>query len=104
MIDRSALASMKPTAALINVARGGIVDTEALVEALAADRLRGAGLDVFEQEPLDAAHPLLHLPTVVVTPHTAGATAETSKRRAGAVAANIDRLERGLPPLHQVTQ
>jgi phosphogluconate 2-dehydrogenase len=94
---------MKPTACLINVARGEIVDEAALLEALRARRLRGAGLDAFAQEPLDPTHPFLHLDNVFTTPHIAGGTVETSQRRAHAAAENVVRVAQGLPPLYQVT-
>jgi phosphoglycerate dehydrogenase-like enzyme len=67
---------MKPTAILINTARGAIVDEAALIDALAAGRIAGAGLDVFSAEPLPAGHPLAQLPNVVITPHCAGITPE----------------------------
>ena len=70
------LALMKPTAILINTARGAIVDEVALIDALAAGRIAGAGLDVFSTEPLPAGHPLAQLPNVVMTPHCAGITPE----------------------------
>jgi phosphoglycerate dehydrogenase-like enzyme len=103
LIDRRALARMKPTACLINVARGEIVDEAALLDSLRGGRLRGAGLDAFTQEPLDPAHPFLHLDNVVTTPHIAGGTAETSRRRAHAAAENVARVAQGLPPLYQIT-
>jgi phosphogluconate 2-dehydrogenase len=94
---------MKPTAFLVNVARGEIVDEEALLEALRNKRIRGAGLDVFGREPLDPAHPLLHLDNVIATPHIAGGTAETARRRTQAAADNVSRVARGLAPLYQIT-
>lgn len=102
LIDRASLALMKPSAVLINVARGEIVDEEALLEALQAGKLRGAGLDVFTQEPPDPRNPLLHMENVITTPHIAGATRGTSRRRGYAAAENVDRVARGLPPLHRV--
>ena len=69
LINRERLALMKPTAYLINVARGPIVDQRALVAALTSKQIAGAGLDVFEQEPIDPADPLLKLDNVIVAPH-----------------------------------
>jgi phosphoglycerate dehydrogenase-like enzyme len=102
IIDSRRLSLMKPSARLINVARGALVDEAALYRALAEGELAGAGLDVFESEPVNLANPLLRLPNVVSTPHIAGATAATSRRRARCVAENIDRLARGLEPLYRV--
>jgi D-3-phosphoglycerate dehydrogenase len=75
-IGRAELALMKPTAILVNTARGPIVDTDALVEALAAGLLGGAGLDVFEEAPLPSDHPLRAFDNVVLTPHSAAYTEE----------------------------
>lgn len=74
LIDVQNLARMKPTAVLINTARGALVDEFALAQALSENRLAGAGLDVFSELPLDQDHPLLKLDNVVLTPHIAGAS------------------------------
>jgi D-3-phosphoglycerate dehydrogenase len=71
LIDASAIARMRRGACLVNVARGGLVDTDALVQALETGQLGGAGLDVLEHEPIPEDHPLLRLPSVIVTPHAA---------------------------------
>ena len=76
MIGREQFALMKPTAILVNTARGAIIDEGALVEALTAGTIAGAGLDVFEKEPLPQGHPLTRLDNVVLTPHSAGVTPE----------------------------
>ena len=87
-IGATELALMKPTATLVNIARGGIVDDAALAQALAQRRIAGAGLDVFEGEP--ALHPaLLTLPNVVLTPHIASATITTRLAMANLAADNL---------------
>jgi len=87
-IGAAELAQMKPTATLVNIARGGIVDDAALAEALARGQIAGAGLDVFEGEPV--VHPgLLQVPNVVLTPHIASATVATRKAMAGLAADNL---------------
>jgi len=77
MIGHRELGLMKPSAILVNTARGPVVDQEALVEALSAGRIYGGGLDVFAEEPLRAGDPLSKLTNVVLTPHSAGITPET---------------------------
>ena len=96
------LALLRPTACVINVARGALVDEEALYDALVAGRLGGAGLDAFVQEPPDPKLPVYGLPNVVTTPHTAGVTRRTSQLRAACVAQNVDRLARGQEPLYRI--
>ena len=75
-IGKSEIEKMKPLAILINTARGAIVDEQALLDALTSNRIAGAGLDVFEAEPLPHGHPLTRLENVVLTPHSAGVTPE----------------------------
>ncbi len=74
LFDAKRLALMKPSAILLNMARGGVVDEDALVQALRAGTLAGAGLDVFREEPLPADSPLWHMDNVIVTPHTGGSS------------------------------
>jgi phosphoglycerate dehydrogenase-like enzyme len=102
MIDAAALARMKPGAVLINTARGGLVDQVALTDALAAGRLAGAGLDVFQHEPHDASERLFHLPNVVLTPHVAWLTTGTFDRSFALAAENCRRLAAGEALLHRV--
>ena len=104
MIDRRALELMKSTAVLLNIARGGLVDEAALVEALQQGGIRGAGLDVFEEEPLPADHPLLQLDNVILTPHSSGLTPDTPRRRMEAAVENVERIANGLPPGDLVTE
>jgi phosphoglycerate dehydrogenase-like enzyme len=102
MIDGPAIEKMKQRAILVNTARGGLVDYDALHRALAAGRLRGAGLDVFAAEPAEATHPLFRLDNVIVTPHVAWFTAETLSRGLGVFAENCRRLRDGEPLRNRV--
>ena len=103
LIDERRLRLMKPTSRLVNVARGRIVDEDALVRVIRARTIAGAGIDVFGQEPLQPDNPLLHLDNVVTTPHTAGVTRGTSRRRSRACVENALRVLRGEEPLYLVT-
>lgn len=102
IIDGAALKAMKPGAVLINVARGGLVDEPALIEALRSGQLRGAGLDVFEQEPLPADSPLWALPNVILTPHIAGITPAYEARLMTLFAENLHRYVAGQQLLNTV--
>jgi glyoxylate reductase len=93
LIGRAELARMKPTAVLVNIARGPVVDTEALTEALAARRISAAALDVTDPEPLPRDHPLLRLDNVIITPHLGSATEQTRRRMAEV---SVDNLLAGL--------
>ncbi|MGH9406895.1 MAG: 2-hydroxyacid dehydrogenase [Terriglobia bacterium] len=97
LISARELAGMKPTAFLINTARGPVVDEAALVEALESERIAGAGLDVFEREP--SVHPaLLKMPNVVLMPHLGSATGETRTRMAMFAAENMLAALQGRRP------
>ena len=102
MIDAAALARMKPGAVLINTARGGLVDQDALTHALRTGHLAAAGLDVFVHEPAAADDPLFALPNVVVTPHVAWITTGTFDRSFALAAENCRRIASGDPLLHRV--
>ena len=99
LVSREVLAAMKPTAVLINTSRGEIIDEGALTEALQAGRLIGAGLDVYEKEPIDPASPLLKLENVVLSPHSAGTTLDAWHRRLEFAFANMRRVAAGETPL-----
>jgi phosphoglycerate dehydrogenase-like enzyme len=97
MIDRDALARMGDDAVLVNVSRGPIVDPAALVDALRADELGGAGMDVHATEPLPADSPLHEFESVVLTPHIAGSTETARRKCARALAANALSMLDGDP-------
>ena len=98
LIDEAALQKLKPTAILINCARGKVVDSDALAAALACGDLAGAGLDVLEQEPpFDPDHPLLHTPNVILSPHVGFDTCEAMEKRAEIVMENLKAFLNGTP-------
>lgn len=101
LISPAVLAAMKPGTFLVNVARGGLIDPEVLSEALRQGRLAGAGLDVFEEEPMDPGHPLFRY-NVIATPHLAGVTDASFHGTATVCADNIARHARGEIPLYAV--
>ena len=95
MIDARALAGMKSSGFLVNVARGGLVDEAALVAALAGGAIAGAALDCFETEPLPEASPLWGMPQVIVTPHSGWSSPRYEERIAEVLLDNFERLARG---------
>jgi len=99
LIDAKAISLMKPSATLINVARGRVVDEEALIKALQQERLAAAGLDVTREEPLPAASPLWTMPNVLITPHTAGETQRYEDAVIDILLDNLERMWRGEEPL-----
>jgi glyoxylate reductase len=103
MIGTAELRKMKPTAALVNAARGAHVDTAALADALAKKVIRIAALDVTDPEPLPRDHPLLKLENVVITPHLGSATEETRRRMAEMSVENLLAGLAGRPLLHAVS-
>lgn len=95
LLGERELGWMKPTAVLVNTARSGLVDEEALVRALTERRIMGAALDVFDTEPLPADHPLVGLENVTVTPHLAGSTIDAFRNSPKLMAGHLQRMLRG---------
>jgi phosphoglycerate dehydrogenase-like enzyme len=102
LIGRAQLERLPPGAVLINVARGGVLDEDALVELLRAGRLRGAALDVFHHEPLPADSPLWTLPNVLVTPHVSATSTRFWRRETDLILSNLRRYLAGEPLLNRV--
>lgn len=102
MLGARELAMLPAGAVVVNVARGGVVDEDALVAALGENRLRGAGLDVFRREPLPAHSPLWALPNVLVLPHVSGASHGFWRRQADLIIENLRRYAAGEPLLNTV--
>jgi len=98
MIDAAAIAQMKPGVIFINTSRGGVQDEEALRQALEGGKIRAAGIDVFEEEPVSSDSRLLQLDNVIVSPHIAGVTEETTRGMAMQVTAEMLRVLRGEKP------
>jgi phosphoglycerate dehydrogenase-like enzyme len=94
-IDTGIFASMKPTSYLINLARGGIVDEPALIEALTKRRIAGAALDVFNEEPLPADHPFWSMPNVIITAHQGGFCDVYVDHALPTIEANMERFLKG---------
>lgn len=102
LFDARRLALLRPGAYVVNIARGGILDTDALLAALESGQLAGAGLDVTDPEPLPDGHPLWARDNVIITPHSAGRAELTSERRAALFAENMRRFAVGEPLLNVV--
>ena len=97
MINKETIALMKPTAVLINTSRGGIIDEAELYDALSKNRLLGAGLDVFENEPILKDSPLRSLTNVVMSPHIGGSTVDNNDNMARRAIENIVKVSLGQP-------
>lgn len=102
MFRRPQLQQMKRSAYLINIGRGAIVDLADLTAAVTAGEIAGAGLDVFEVEPLPGDHPLWRMPNVILTPHIAGTSPLIAERHLGVLLDNIRRFRAGLPLVNVV--
>lgn len=102
LMSTGQFAAMKPSAILVNTSRGGVVDQDALIEALRSGAIAGAALDVTTPEPLPLDSPLYGFPNVVITPHIASASLATRSRMAEMAAENIIAVLKGTPPIHPV--
>lgn len=98
LLDARAISLMKPTARIVNASRGGVVNEQALLEALRGEKLAGAALDVFEKEPNTYPNPLYELDNVIVSPHVAGMTIESADRVGIHAAMGIDDVLSGREP------
>lgn len=104
LIGAPEFALMKPSALLVNAARGPVVDTTALLDALREGAISGAALDVTDPEPLPEDHPLFEFPNVVITPHIGSATVATRARMAEMAAVNVVEVLAGRPPVNPVNR
>jgi D-3-phosphoglycerate dehydrogenase len=104
LINRENMALMKPSAIIVNIARGGIIDEDALVDALRAGRLGGAGLDVTETEPLPPSSALWDAPNVIISPHCGGISSHRVRKLIELFCENLRRYVAGQPLLNLVDQ
>jgi len=104
MISRERIAMMKPTAFLVNTARGPVVDETALCEALTQRKIAGAALDVFAKEPIDDDNPLLKMDNVILTPHSIGWTDDFARKTAESISASIRAVMNGELPINAVNK
>lgn len=102
LVDETVLNAMKKSAVLINVARGSLVDEPALVSALAAGKIAGAALDVFEEEPLPSSSPLWNMENVLISPHVAGNSSRYHEKAAALFAENLQRYAENRPLLNRL--
>ena len=102
MLDAAAFAAMRPTAFVVNIARGAIIDEAAMLAALRAGQIAGAALDTFEQEPLPADSPLWALPNVTITPHATAGSPRMRERQIELFSENLRRFRNGEPLLNVV--
>jgi phosphoglycerate dehydrogenase-like enzyme len=102
LVGEAEIAAMKPSAVVINVGRGPVIDEEALVRALEQGRIRGAALDVFEEEPLPVGHPFYRLENVLLSPHCADHTATWLEDSMQLFLRNLERFRKGEPLLNRV--
>jgi D-3-phosphoglycerate dehydrogenase len=102
IVSKSLIARMPAHAVLINVSRGAVVDTEAVIEALNSKKIAGAALDVFDVQPLAADNPLFKCPNLLLTPHVAGITASSSRGMSVGAAEEMVRILRGERPVNLV--
>jgi len=104
IIDARRIGLLKKTACFVNVARGGLVDEEALHDALLNDRFFGAGIDAYDPEPTDPTLPVYQLPNVYVSPHVAGESVGTAVKRNGSMVENLDRFAEGREILNRIDE
>jgi lactate dehydrogenase-like 2-hydroxyacid dehydrogenase len=102
LIGENELSRMKETALIVNTGRGKIIDQQALIQMLKSNRVRGAGLDVFKEEPLESDSPLLKMDNVILSPHVASSTVPTLNETARRSCENVVRYLRGAPPKWQI--